>query len=82
MIDNYNREVLYIESDYSLKSSLVICVLKHLIKRYGKPESIRMNNGPEFVAKLAQTWSLAKEFEFKYIQPGKPMQKAYFEQFN
>lgn len=72
VIDDCNRELLFIETDCSIKSSRVLWVLNHLINKGGKPKKIRMDNGSEFVAKITQSWSEMHSIEFKYIQPGKP----------
>ena len=41
-----------------------------------------MNNGPEFIAKIASIWSEMQQIVFKYIEPDKPTQNAIIERFN
>ena len=82
ILDDFNREALWIEVDTSLPAERVIRVLGQWLAWRGKPASIRMDNGPELISQRLESWAKAKNIELLHIQPGKPAQNAYIERFN
>ena len=77
VIDEYNREGLRIEIDTSLPAARVIRALNELVEVRGAPLSIRLDNGPEFIAHALAEWAKTKGIALNHIQPGKPTQNAY-----
>jgi putative transposase len=82
VLDDFNREALNITIDTSLTSKRVIRELNTLIDWRGKPEKIRVDNGPEFIAQALECWAEEREIELTFIQKGKPQQNALVERFN
>jgi len=82
VIDDYNREALGMEIDFSLPSERVIRALKRIIEWRGRRLVIRCDNGPENISGAIQNWAEDAGIDFQYIQPGKPQQNAYVERFN
>jgi putative transposase len=76
------REALAIEVDTSLPAEHVIRVLEQLVAWRGRPQAIRLDNGPELIAERFMTWCAERGIELRYIQPGKPDQNALIERFN
>ena len=82
VIDDFNREALGIEIDFSLPAPRVIRALEQIIAWRGRPQVIRCDNGPEYISATLQSWSKTWGIRLEYIQPGKPQQNAYVERFN
>lgn len=82
VIDDYNREGLGIEVDFSLPATRVIRALEQIIEWRGKPKAIRCDNGPEYISGELMEWAEKNRIALHYIQPGNPQQNAYVERFN
>lgn len=82
VIDDFNREALAIEIDTCLPAMRVIRVLEMLKQTRGLPSFIRLDNGPELISKVLESWAFDNKIELKFIEKGKPTQNAYIERFN
>ena len=82
VVDDHRRECLGIKIQFSLPSSSITQWLDKIAKERGYPKKIRVDNGPENIAKHFKKWALKNNIEILYIQPGKPAQNAYIERFN
>ena len=81
VIDDFNREGLGIEVDFSLPSERVIRSLDQIIEWRGKPSAIRCE-GPEYISAVTQAWAARHGIRIDFIQPGQPQQNAYVERYN
>jgi putative transposase len=82
IIDAFNREVLAIEVDTSLRAERIIRVLDRLKADRELPHMWRVDNGPKFLAQSLQDWGKANQVLIYYIQPGRPTQNTFIERFN
>ena len=82
LIDEYTRECLATHVAWSITAQEVITVVEAAIMRYGKPEHIRSDNGPEFIAYAIKDWLEDAKIGVIYITPGSPWENGHIESFH
>ena len=82
IVDDCTRECLAIEVDTSITGLRVKGVLDRLADTRGLPESITVDNGPEFDGQVLDQWAYRNGVRLSFIRPGKPNENAYIESFN
>jgi len=80
--DTYTREGLAITVDTSIPGLRVRRELDRLIALHGKPEEIRVDNGPEMIGRAVTSWCEENHVLLRPIEPGKPSQNGHIESFN
>ena len=82
VLDDFNREGLGIEIDFSLPAERVVRALNQIIEWRGAPRTIRVDNCPKYISGTLMEWAEKQGITLAYIQPGKPQQNAYVERYN
>lgn len=82
VVDDCTREALAMEVDFSLPALRVIRVLDAICAGRGYPESIVIDNAPEFISVALGLWAEEHGVRLAFIQPGKRVQNCYVESFN
>lgn len=82
LIDEYTRECLAMHIAWSIRAVDVLASLAEAMGRYGAPEHIRSDNGPEFIAYAIQDWLQEKQIKAIYIEPGSPWENGHIESFH
>ena len=82
IVDLFTRECPAIEVDTSISGRRVSRVLDRLMFMRGLPDSITVDNGPEFASRAMDEWAYKRGVKLDFIRPGKPIDNAYIESFN
>ena len=82
VLDEYTREALCVAARSKMNADDVLDVLHRLLMKHGKPEFIRSDNGPEFIAQHLQKWLKRVGIQPMQIYPGSPWENGYNERFN
>ena len=82
VVDCCSRESLAIHVGQSLKGEDVASVLSQIVAERGKPQTIKSDNGSEFISKVMDKWAYELGVELDFSRPGKPTDNAMVESFN
>ena len=82
LVDDFTRECLAIEVDFSLPGARVARVLDLVGQTRGLPKVITVDNGPEFAGTELDRWAYKNKVTLQFMRPGKPVENAFIESFN
>ena len=82
LIDEYSRECLALLVERHITSDDVLYCLADLFIRYGIPEHIRSDNGPEFTVRAVRRWLGIIGMKTLFIDPASPCENGDSESFN
>ena len=82
VVDTFSRYVPAIDPRFSYRGEDVVATLDQVCTEVGYPESIRVDQGSEFVSRDLDLWAYRRGVRLDFSRPGKPTDNAFIEAFN
>jgi putative transposase len=81
-VDTFTRLSPAIEVRQNFRGADVVEVLERISRQLGYPNTIRLDNGPEFISKELDLWAFMHGVILDFSRPGKPTDNAFIESLN
>jgi putative transposase len=82
IVDEFTREALAMPVGRTCDADAVVATIETLAAERGRPDHLRMDNGPELIAWALRDWCRLSGTGTIYIEPGSPWENPYVESFN
>lgn len=82
IIDTWLRFSPAVDPRFSYRGEDVVATLERVCREHGYPQSIRVDQGSEFVSRDLDLWAYQKEVVLDVSRPGKPTDNSFMESFN
>jgi putative transposase len=82
VVDTFSRFSPVIDPRFSYRGEDVVETLECVCKALGYPETIRVDQGSEFISRDLDLWAYQNDVTLDFSRPGKPTDNAFIEAFN
>ncbi|MFG1225748.1 IS3 family transposase, partial [Xanthobacter wiegelii] len=82
IVDTFTRFSPAVDPRFSYRGEDVVLTLERICRSTGYPQSIRVDQGSEFVSRDLDLWAYQKGVVLDFSRPGKPTDNGFIESFN
>jgi putative transposase len=82
IVDTFTRFSPAVDPRFSYRGEDVVVTLERICRSIGYPQTIRVDQGSEFVSRDLDLWAYQKDVVLDFSRPGKPTDNGFIESFN
>lgn len=82
IVDIHSRYCPAADPRFAYRGEDVVQTLERICRHVGYPQTIRVDNGSEFISRDLDLWAYANNVTLDFSRPGKPTDNGYIEAFD